>query len=191
MTLVQPEKGRARIDDLGGEIRVTIPSRKNIPMLIFIIAWLGGWTVGGIFAAGQLFVSLGDKSKGGPEYFLAFWLLGWLVGEVMVFYSLAKGIAGKENITFTPEKLIINRQPFGFGYPKEYLISEVKNLRIRQDDSFIYKWANPFPGSLNPRISFDYGMKTLGFAQDIDEAEAGYIVKMIKEKNFVRESAGF
>lgn len=61
----------------GGWARFFVP--------IFLLAWLGGWTMGEVSAGRQV---LRDLSNGTPNFFLMFWLTGWSFGGAAAFYAL-------------------------------------------------------------------------------------------------------
>lgn len=54
MTLLQPPAGRASIRDEPNGLRIVIPSQKNWFAILFIAFWLCGWAFGEHFAIGQI-----------------------------------------------------------------------------------------------------------------------------------------
>ncbi|OOQ61405.1 hypothetical protein BC343_20755 [Mucilaginibacter pedocola] len=83
-----------------------------------------------------------------------------------------------------------------FKAPKVYDLNEIKHIRAEEEPSL----NSGFGRAGNNRqsiskfdtgtIKFDYGLKTVKFGNDLDEAEARYIIerlksrKMLTEKNF-------
>ncbi len=56
------------------------------PVAIFMLFWLGGWTVGGFMAAKELL--FGEKMPLFGKLFILFWLGAWAFGEAAVIYAL-------------------------------------------------------------------------------------------------------
>lgn len=182
MTLVRPGLGRAQIEEQGLELKVIIPSKKNILIILFLCAWLGGWFMGEMFAIREL---ISGKALNGTRMFLVFWLCAWTIAGVFVILGILWNIAGKEIITLSHDRLKIERKAFDIGVNREYIISEIKNLRsLEIVNSPFYSSRNSweFWGFGGGTIAFDYGMKTIRFARSIDQAEADYIIKKFKDK---------
>ncbi len=162
---MEPSKRRSVLDRTALGYRVTIPGRGRIVVAIFLLAWLGGWSMGGWSAAQQ---ALQSWQKGQTEWFLLFWLLGWIVGELGVLTVLAYMAAGTEVITLRPGELSIRLAVAGLGWSREYDTAQVRNLRIAPPISGRQQWAG--------QVAFDYGASTIRFARDVDEAEAAFII---------------
>src|SRR5262249_58925209 len=74
--LIEPSKPRYTISSEGGVTTIACPPRRNWLILLFLIAWLGGWTVGGMGAFTQV------TKPGDHQAFMLFWLMGWAVAEI-------------------------------------------------------------------------------------------------------------
>jgi hypothetical protein len=86
---------------------------------------------------------------------------------------------------------IRNRALF-FKSPKIYGLEEVKHIRIEQEASFGSGFGRSqrrgTAYSLDTgTIKFDYGLKTVKFGNDLDEAEARYIIERLKNKRMLTE----
>lgn len=192
MAVENPNQGRATINDNGYGLEIIIPSRKNYFIIVFMCAWLGGWFMGESFAISELSKGLtegfGSGVDGGIDAFLLFWLIAWTVGGIVVIGLILWQIVGKEEILLTMEGITIRHRVFVSFRVKTYLLSDVKNFRqiINPTDDSIYslfriKALEQFTGKRGT-LAFDYGMKTVRFAAAIDEAEAGHIVGLFKER---------
>lgn len=186
--LVRPENGRAKIHELGKEIRIIIPSRKNWFTILFMGFWLCGWAVGEFSVP---LVILSDDAPGGMDIFLIAWLVAWTVGGILAIRNFLWNLIGHEEIIISSNTISIARKIAGIGRNKEYLLSEAKRFRVSLGRSS--PWANAgrsldFWGLKQGRIKFDYGMKTIRFAGPIDEAEATNILELLKSRGFIREA---
>ncbi len=86
MTLVEPAKPRALINDTGSGLQIVIPAKRNWGQSGFLGFWLAAWTVGGGFAWFTLFHK---KTPIPGRVFLAVWLCGWLFGELAAIYTVS------------------------------------------------------------------------------------------------------
>ncbi|WP_197035207.1 hypothetical protein, partial [Oceanivirga salmonicida] len=115
------------------------------------------------------------------------WLIIWAMGAAFVFGILNWFLFGFELIIIKNGNLKILKKIWFINLKKEYEIEKIKNI-------FIIK--NPPLPSRNSictfedefgRIKFDYGMKTIKFAVDIDEAEAKMIFEKLKRNHNFNE----
>lgn len=186
MALEKLENGRAKIHDLGNTLEIIIPSKKNILIILFVSLWLMGWFVGETMVLGTLL--FGKTPMGFETIFFIVWLSLWTIGGLSAIVILLWNVVGQEVITLSRDRLEIARKVFGIGPSKEYIVSEVKNLRIFIDrNTFTRRSVMSFWGFSGGLIKFDYGMKTVRFAQSIDEAEAVIILEKLKERESLKE----
>lgn len=154
------------------------------------MAWMGGWVMGETFAIGTIF------SSGTPIFanaFLLFWLTGWTVGGAFVMYMISWQLVGREIITLERGLLKIEKSVKGIGRKKVYDVRSIKNIDINPTQD-VGIWGGYYNRNLfgmkGGKIKFDYGMTTIKFANDIDEAEARMVIaklkgdKNLKEENF-------
>ena len=184
MVFEKPPSGRARVRDNGYTLEIIIPARKNLFVIIFLMAWMGGWLMGEIFALSELvsiiFKPPDEGLPAGIDLFLLFWLIGWTIGGIAVFGFLAWMIIGREIITLTPEALSIGKRLFKIKRRKHYLLPDVKNLRLLPSyDTGFFNFSVLWQ---QPRLAFDFGMKTVKFAASIDEAEASSLLAMFDKR---------
>lgn len=182
----RPYEGRAILQDNFTDLQITIPAKRNWLVLIFVGAWLCGWTMGEIFAIGAITGLLIGKSVGG--IFILFWLIAWTVGGFFAFNFFLWNLRGKELITIGQGVLILERKGALIGKARTYDLKEVKNLRVQDNtpDSGIFGRRNDFSAFKQTGIiRFDYGFKTIKFGDGIDEAEANYLLEKMKEKHFL------
>ncbi len=171
---VEPSKRRSAGERTGIGYQVSIPGRPRIIVGIFLLAWLGGWSVGGWSAAQTVL----QKSRNGDvEWFLVFWLVMWLIGGLSALAVLAYMVAGKEVVTVQPGHLFVRLEVLGVGRSWDYDSTQIKHLRI----------APPLPGrqQWSGSIAFDYGASTVRFARDIEEAEAATIITELTATGFL------
>lgn len=184
----KPSDGRAIIEQGFNTLTITIPSKKNWFIIIFMCVWLCGWAVGEVSAI-QMFT--GDAMEFEVTAFMTVWLIGWTIGGAFVVLTILWQLFGREVIHVEWGVLKIEKSIFGQGLKKQYDIPTIKNLMFspkrRRNNYGEEENSNTF-GINEGRIKFDYGYKTIKFANDIDEAEARMIIKLLKENtNFERE----
>ena len=126
MTNVPIPKGRATIQTDGLSCRVRIPARRNLFVILFLSAWLGGWYFGAASALRQLASAAGDGQPG----FLYFWLAGWTLGGLFAVAVLAWTLFGVEIIELRHDALAHRRSILGLGRTRSYDLGAVKDLRL-------------------------------------------------------------
>jgi len=184
-----PYDGRAKLDFDGLEFRISIPTRKNWFIIIFFCAWIGGWFMGETSALNTFSPSKNNAIDG----FLIFWLIGWTLGGLFAITILLWTLFGKEKIVIGNSLLIIEKGLLNFGIiKKQYELNLVKNLELNPMPSvsgFFGQSRNigDYTGFSGGKLRFDYGMKTIKFGVNIDEAEARFILDEIKKKGFYKD----
>ncbi|HUO05935.1 MAG TPA: hypothetical protein VMU16_12130 [Candidatus Binataceae bacterium] len=175
MAKVEVPAARATISESANSLLITIPTRKNWFLVIFMGFWLCGWLFGEIMVSRML--ALGRMPAGASMFPIA-WLGMWTVGGAFAIVTCLWNLAGKELIWLSPATLMIKREVYGIGPVREYDLANVANLRVQ--DTVIPVYFNQLQMFGMGRIAFDYGAKTFRFAGGVDEAEAAQIVKLMK-----------
>lgn len=164
-----PGISRIGVSELNGETVLTIPPVRSVCVMLFLPAWLAGWTVGGVTAYQQFMSATHGRA------FLGFWLCGWLLGELFAAGTLLWLIFGKETVKVSLVSLTHTYRVLLWSRSRSYLPASIKNLR----------WQ---PGSGYGRygtqscVSFEYGAKTVSMARGCDAGEGNAIVGAIAKR---------
>lgn len=110
---VEPSRPRYKIRSEAGVLSVACPPRRNWLLLLFLIAWLGGWTIG----ATGTFTEI--TKPGEHQAFLTFWLVGWAVGELCVLTIVLWQLADLEELSMVHGNLIQRVSIAGIGRNRE------------------------------------------------------------------------
>jgi hypothetical protein len=185
----RPYQGRAIIEDNLTDLQIIIPVKRNWFVILFLGAWLCGWFLGEIAAIAGLTGLLGGNFGG---FFILFWLIAWTVGGILALKTFIWNLKGKEIITIGQGSLTIDKKGSLLFKSKTYDLNEVKNLRVQDDhpgSSGLFGRSRNDLSTMNSSgtIRFDYGLKTIKFAEGIDEAEANFIVQKLKGWHLIRE----
>jgi hypothetical protein len=190
-------EGRAIVEDELTAIRITVPAQRGKTALLFVSCWLVGWSFGEVMALRSLAAEWRNGQFG--NVFLTVWLTGWTIGGVSAIRTLLWGMWGKEIITVGQGILTLAATGSLFGKPKSYGLQDVRHLRV-QDPAYGEAEAVRRFNLTNPKgagtIRFDYGLQTVDFASGIDEAEASYLLALLRknhlltDKNFTLENQG-
>lgn len=165
-----------------------IPSKIRAFVVIFIVAWIAIWTTG-IYNVLSKHVINGSwrNDEGG---FIAFWLLAWILGGIYTLGLILWTFRGEEQIRIGKEYISNRKQVFGIGYGKKYRQSEAKNVRVVEQSALLAQQSQPrvpfFLSNSTGAIAFDYGLKTIRIADDLDEAEAKHIVSEAKRRGYIK-----
>ena len=165
----------------GAETRITIPAKKNWFMLLFMLVWLTGWTLGEVSGVINVWTAVSRGQTGG---FMVFWLLGWTIAGTYMLLGVLWQIAGQEIIQIVDGSFEIRYAIGDLGTAKRYALTDIKSLRVspaaplsiwnsRRNQSLFGE-----PGTL----AFDYGSRTIRFGRSVDEAEAKQIVASLQTR---------
>jgi hypothetical protein len=177
---------RGRIEDLGSGLRVVMPPRRNVLIMVFLAVWLVGW-----FAAGG---SVLRQIPGtGPQTLLLVWLAMWGFGGFFTVAVLAWMALGREILELRPDALIHRRAIFSAGITRAYDLASVKQLRlgpatpgfldaVKQGKPDLSRLLEAWGFSGGP-IVFDYGSRTIRCGAAIDEAEAKQIIDRFAQRD--------
>lgn len=180
-----PALRRSTVREEPGLFEIRIPTKANIFIVVFMLAWLGGWTMGEVSVISELLSGRSGEGTG----FMAFWLIGWTVGGGLAIYTVLWMIAGREVLRLMGDHLSIRREIFGVGRTREYDLSHVSNLRVASADPSPFWGPRTFPGMHPGIIAFDYGASTVRMGQSIDEAEALQITRELNARHRFHDRA--
>lgn len=180
MVKVEVGKGRGQVERTATGLKITIPAKRNIFVVLFLGFWLIGWSFGEVAVLIQVF-----SAEKAPKIFLFAWLGGWTVGGVFAIYAWLWNIKGKEIINITRSELQHIHQLPIYKRSKEYDLSSITNLRAQEQNISIFGSRNgmEFWGISGGSIAFDYGRSTHKFGAQLDQAEAAHIINEIKQFN--------
>jgi len=179
---IEPLLPRFSVDAGPDGLRAVIPARRNWFVMLFLVAWLGGWAFGEVSAANELFRGEGKA----PIGFLAFWLVGWTIGGAFAFAAVVWQLAGREVITVNSASLSHRIEAFGIGHRRSFRTTEVRNLRATEYSANPFtnqrSWFPPLLGSGYGPVAFDYGARTIRVAPSLEEAEAKMLVQQLSSR---------
>ena len=180
MAKIEVGKGRGKVEQTNHGLRITIPSKKNFFLIVFMGFWLMGWAIGEVSVLKELL----NLTDGVPEFFLIAWLGGWTVGGAFAIYAWLWNVMGKEIVDITSSELSHIKVLAGFNRSSEYAVSSISKLRLQPQNTSIFGSGNgmEFWGITGGSIAFDYGQSTHKFGAQLDEAEASHIIEAIKNR---------
>ncbi|RWY52243.1 hypothetical protein [Mucilaginibacter gilvus] len=183
-----PYGGRAIITDNFDKVEIVIPGKKNYFILLFFSVWLVGWFFG------ETSVTRTRGIAAGTDLFLIVWLCGWTLGGIFVVSTILFMLLGKEIIEAGQGTISIRNRALFFLSPQVYDLNEVKHVRALEEFSiyngfqFGRREQKGFLSNYNSgTVKFDYGLKTVKFGNDLDEAEARHIIERLKGKKILTD----
>jgi len=183
-----PYEGRAIINEYFDGVEITIPVKRNWPLVIILLLWLGRWSFGFFFAVTTVF----SGANGGADLFLFFWLCIWIAGGFFAAATCRWNVAGKEIVTVSQAVLtIVKKGPI--AKTKTYDMNEAQNFRAEDDFSDDFGFAGRRRGLVLPwnvpsegTIHFDYGMETIRFGDKLHKPEGDYILERLRTKKLIK-----
>lgn len=159
----KPGDSRITIRETDDGLGIHNPSHRQMPLILFLLLWLGGWAFGEFFALSQIF------SGGGPfgvDLFLLFWVTFWTLGGALAWWFVLWQLFGVEQLFITSGAVVREaglwrlrrRRVYPLGSVSEF---ELAAVPVRQN-------------SFNHAITFKADGKSRGFGIGMspDEAEA-------------------
>lgn len=181
-----PYQGRAIIEDNFDSVRITIPAKKNYFIILFMCVWLCGWFFGETSVIRELLNSTIKETN----LFSIVWLAGWTLGGLFALKTIYWLLLGKECIEIGKGVLIMKRQGDPLSKTTFYDLNSCLSFRVQDDQMNVGSGRYNTLKSLNGRtgtIAFDYGMKTIRFGENMDEAEGKYLLNLLIQKKILSE----
>jgi hypothetical protein len=186
----QLPNNRAIIEETLDALTIRIPAQKQW----LVIGLIGLWFVMSINAMRMILpnhVGMDIKSFIFEDWFMLLWIAGMVFALVNVFVYLGWFFAGQEIITVTNDgQLTIDKKPNPFIRKKVYDLRQAEFIRIRPQDlsdkKQNVKLFTAFYSNIGI-IHFDYGLKTIRFGAEIDEAEARQLLETLVRKGYIKQ----
>ncbi|MNH11271.1 hypothetical protein D3C87_481610 [compost metagenome] len=185
----RPYSGIATHHETPTGYSIIVPAKKHLPLILILSLWLVGWIVS-IISFGP---TLGDfyGTNGGLSFegiFIIVWLLFWIAGGLFVMKTLMWYLIGKEIITIDREQITIARQNDILFRQKIYDLQDAKRFHVEEEHFEFSFWNRRNDlGVFRNRgtIRFEYGFKTIKFANDMDQAEANHILETLQSTGYL------
>lgn len=177
---VAPASMRTSVVEGASSLELRIPSRRNIFIVMIVLAWLGGWALGEVGGI-ELLLRYPARQPSQPlvMVFLVCWLILWTAAGAYVSYAWVWTAFGSESVRLDGMVLSISRQPIAIPPRREFDWQQIRHLRVERSHG--RRWdlmRTPFDG----RIAFDYGARTYRFGQGVDEAEAAMLIRELESR---------
>jgi len=174
MRLAVPAR-RFAVRSRAGRLEIVIPAPCNIPVAIFLAAWLVAW----YFSERWAVEALLHVNESSAPLLIILWFVGWTVGGIWTIVVWLWLLAGREVLKLTPGTLSLRSEVLRIGVTREYSIRDVRHLRaVTVGDYSSWGW------SVVPRgddgLAFDYRANTVHFGTWLDEAEASQIINELR-----------
>ena len=178
----KPFKARYRTGLSSGGARVVIPARRNAFTILFLCAWLGGWYFGETSAIKEVLNPKTGQAQGFLLFWLVGWTLGGLWALVCVLWQLvgsevleATSSALRHRVEFAGIGFTRN---YSTNEIRDLRVSSVN----QDDRSAQQEYFPPLFGRGYGLISFDYGARTLRIGSSLDEAEAKGVIEFLRPR---------
>lgn len=182
-------QGRARVERRPSALVIVIPARRDWPLLLFLLVWLGAWITGGVNVISGLMS--GDRDDGSTAFLLC-WLGGWVLGVLFAVSVVWWTLFGRETISCDQTSLTVTRAAWPFRRSKRFRRDGIERIR---GDAFAGVLKNMFSwprdawrhglemwGLGGGSIVFDYGARTHRFGNKLDEAETRQLVELLRRE---------
>ncbi len=185
MAHIEPTRGRAHIESQGNELRVSIPTRKRVFIILLLSAWIAAWAVGLV----QVASAISGDAAGGVKLFFAVWLAIWAMGGLVGILILLWTLFGSEQVTVCSQFVRTEKLLLGMRLRSKYGIQDISNLRVTPQpaEASVFAFPGQVYGLTGGTIAFDYGMKTVKLGIALERAEARHIIDEIKKHSHIKD----
>lgn len=154
-----------------GDSRVTIretadglgihnPSHRIVPVILFLLLWLGGWSAGEYFALNEILS--GGMSE--ADWFLIFWVTFWTIGGLAAWSFLLWQLFGVEQLFITGGAVVHEIGLWRLLRRRVYPLDRVSGFQLSSKPTA--------RNSTNRAITFKAGSETAGFGIGMSREEA-------------------
>ena len=152
---------RITIRETADGLGIDNPSHRRMPMILFLLLWLGGWAFGEYFALTQIFRSGAPPSA---DLFLIVWVSFWTLGGAAAWYVVLRELFGVERLFITSGALVREAGLWRLRRRQVFNLADVSDVGMSPEPAA--------PNSLNRAISFKVGGKECGFGIAMSREEA-------------------
>lgn len=163
-----------------------MPNRRSLFVIGMLVFWVCAWGVGEVIGSTTW---LKGEVPPGEEGLMLAWLGVWTVSGLAALVGLQWQVMGKEIVTVQGETLTTQREGGGIGFPKEYDVQQMANLRVDPPRFSPFDVSASFQlwGIGGGVIAFESDGKTRRFGAGLDEAEAKQVVDSLKRRFKIAE----
>ena len=127
-----PGQSRFTAEWLDGAEWLLISPRKRMLASLFLLVWLGGWSIGFVEAAKEIL-------DGERLPFLLFWFAGWTLGGALVFTVLSWSLFGRCGVSVSAGTLSFRWRLLLFDRTRRFDTAHISDLRVGLNDS---RWGD-------------------------------------------------
>ena len=169
-------KGRIHFEETSEILKVSIPVRKHLGLLLFTLLFLLFWFTGGCFAVWSF-----TNTYGADSIFIMFWLFGWTLGMIYLGLILSWGLLGTEQAIVTGKELrLVMKFPW-FCWTCKYRFDWIREVSVNMDKPSMLNPLYNFEywGILGSSIRIRYGYSSIRFGIRLDDSEKTVVVNKI------------
>lgn len=152
---------RITIRETADGLGIDNPSHRQMPVILFLLLWLGGWSVGEYFALNEIF-------RGGTplaaDLFLIVWVTFWTLGGAAAWYFVLWQLFGVERLFITGGALVREAGLWRLRRRQVFDLARVSEVELSA--------APAAANSTNRAISFKVDGKQFGFGIALSKEEA-------------------
>ncbi|MGB0929755.1 MAG: hypothetical protein ACPGVB_03205 [Chitinophagales bacterium] len=161
--------------------KITIPSPTNWLTLIFGTLWLIVWCVMFIVT---LQTDILFSNTSGVDWFSIIWVVSWILMGSFAIVLVFWGYFGNETLLIKENRLHFNKTIFNIGIKRVLSVRKINRIRFNE---IKIKWGDKgstwhYWGVGEGKIKLTYGKKIHSFGLELDDAEANYLVSLLKKE---------
>lgn len=120
----------------------------------------------------------------GIDWFSIIWIVSWVLMGGFAIIMVLWGYFGKETLLIKGNRFNFNKTIFNIGIKRELNVQKISRIRFNE---IKIKWGDKgstwyYWGVGEGKIKFNYGKKIHSFGLGLDDAEANYLVDLLKKE---------
>ena len=135
--------------------------------------WLAMWAYAENHVGREMILS------GKWDLFSVGWLAGWTLAGGAAIHAWLWNLFGKDVVTLCANEFRLHRQILGIGFLRRYRSADLHHLRFVPE-------CGSGRGHRESHIAFDFGAKTIKFADGVQAAEASQLIVIISDRVDIR-----
>jgi|WetSurMetagenome_2_1015567.scaffolds.fasta_scaffold123810_1 hypothetical protein len=177
---------RAKINSDADSLSVKIPAKKRSFIFLLFGLWLSAWIFSAFLTLSAIAQAIIFRAGIVICLILGLWTMALTLTGLYIFLICLWTLFGSEIILANENYIRISIGIGKFRFHRHYNLNSIKRIKADSRKSVLWK-AEDFMPFRSGRISFNYRMRTYRFANGIDEAEAEYIIDLLKSRGLIRE----
>ncbi len=179
-TTGNPDFKRVKINQNEKGMQIIVHTNKKIPYILFQGLWLSAWG----YALYQMYLEFMSTELDWSMTLELIFVFIWAFAGFVLLRQYLWLLLGREKIEFTFTQVILKTSFWNYIFPSSYDMQKIQSMRITRTSRLKgrIKMKRFMSMGSNRCIAFNYGDKSACFGLSLGQAEANYLLDIIKSR---------